>query len=545
MPRQLPKLGLPSSIKWSNPKPTQPSDKMQKVAIYCRLSEEDRNKQCDTDDSNSIQNQKSMLLQYALEQGWEIFNIYSDDDYTGSDRNRPEFKRLLEDAQARKFDIILCKTQSRFTRELELVEKYIHGLFPIWGIRFISIVDNADTANKGNKKSRQINGLVNEWYLEDMSENIRSVLANRRQNGFHIGSFALYGYKKDPNQKGHLIIDEEAASVVREVFTLFSQGYGKTAIARILNDRGVPNPTEYKRRQGLRYKQPERKNSTLWKYFAIADMLENEIYIGNMVQGKYGSISYKTKINKPRPKDQWYRVENTHEPIIDRDLWNRVQELLQQRARPFEVGSIGLFACKVHCAHCGYTMRSSKNHGRHYLTCSNRHVSKDACVGSFISVDKLEQIVLAELKSLSSALLDQDTLERNIQLCDSTVAQRVRLTENLETYTKKLEEFSHALRDLYLDKVRGIITEADFIALSEEFSRKKNHIELLVLNGRKKLSELEDRITAGDNRRALIQQYTNPEHLTREMVDILIDHITIGKRSKGEKCPPIEIYWNF
>ena len=166
-----------------------------KVAIYCRLSEEDRNKQFETDDSNSIQNQKSMLLQYAMEQGWELYNIYSDDDYTGSDRRRPEFNRLLKDAEQHRFDIILCKTQSRFTRELELVEKYIHGLFPIWGIRFISIVDNADTANKGNKKSRQINGLVNEWYLEDMSENIRSVLTNRRKNGFHIGAFALYGYK--------------------------------------------------------------------------------------------------------------------------------------------------------------------------------------------------------------------------------------------------------------------------------------------------------------------------------------------------------------
>ena len=142
---------------------------------------------------------------------------------------------------------------------------------------------------------------MNEWYLEDMSENIKSVLTDRRKNGHHIGAFALYGYKKDPDVKGHLIIDEEAAAVVREVFTLFSQGYGKTAIARMLNDRGIPNPTEYKRLHGLRYQQPKTRNSTLWKYFAISDMLTNEIYIGNMVQGKYGSVSYKTKQNKPRP----------------------------------------------------------------------------------------------------------------------------------------------------------------------------------------------------------------------------------------------------
>ena len=293
---------------------------MTKVAIYCRLSEEDRDKRCEKDDSESIQNQKAMLCEYALEHRWDIYNIYSDDDYTGADRKRPQFNTLLEDAKSKKFDIILCKTQSRFTRELELVEKYIHGLFPIWGIRFISIVDNADTANKGNKKSRQINGLVNEWYLEDMSDNIKSVLTNKRKNGVHIGAFALYGYMKDPNQKGHLVIDEEAAAIVREVFTLFSKGYGKTAIARMLNDREIPNPTEYKRLQGLRYKQPTRKNSTLWKYFAISDMLINEIYIGNMVQGKYGSVSYKTKQNKPRPKEEWYVVEGTHEPIIDKTL---------------------------------------------------------------------------------------------------------------------------------------------------------------------------------------------------------------------------------
>ena len=177
-----------------------------------------------------------------MEQGWEVYNIYNDDDYTGSDRKRPQFNRLSEDAQAHKFNIVLCKTQYRFTRELELVEKYIHGLFPIWGIHFVSVVDNADTANQGNKESRPINGLVNEWYLENMSENIRSVLFNRRQNGFHIGAFTFYGYKRVPEQKGHLVINEEAAAIVREVSTFFSQDYGKTAIARMLNDRAYPTP---------------------------------------------------------------------------------------------------------------------------------------------------------------------------------------------------------------------------------------------------------------------------------------------------------------
>jgi len=516
-----------------------------KVAIYCRLSEEDRNKQFETDDSNSIQNQKAMLMQHATEQGWELYDIYSDDDYTGSDRKRPAFNRLLKDAEKRRFDIVLCKTQSRFTRELELVEKYIHGLFPLWGIRFISIVDNADTANKGNKKSRQINGLVNEWYLEDMSDNIRSVLTNRRINGFHIGAFALYGYRKDPDRKGHLLIDEEAAAVVREVFTLFSQGYGKTAIARMLNDRGIPNPTEYKRLKGLRYQQPKNKNSTLWKYFAISDMLVNEIYIGNMVQGKYGSVSYKTKQNKPRPKSDWYVVEGTHEPIIDRELWNRVQSMVAQRARPFIVGTVGLFARKAKCSACGYTMCSSKSRGKYYLQCSNRHVAKDACIGSFISVERLEKMVIDELNRLAEEYLDKDELEQNIEFCNNLQQQKDRILSDIAVYEKKAAEYAKGIRDLYMDKVKGLITESDYREMTKDFLTGRERLERSIADGKKQLIELDDKIAAGDNGRELVEQYTNLSHLTREIVETLIDYVSIGKRIKGTRDVPVEIHWNF
>lgn len=516
-----------------------------KVAIYCRLSEEDKNKSSKTDDSNSIQNQKSMLLQYAITQGWEVYNIYSDDDYTGADRRRPEFNRLLRDAENRKFNIVLCKTQSRFTRELELVEKYIHGLFPIWGIRFVSIVDNADTDNKGNKKSRQINGLVNEWYLEDMSENIRSVLANRRMNGLHIGAFALYGYKKDPEHKGHLIIDEEAARVVREVFTMYVQGYGKTAIARSLNDRGIPNPTEYKRLHGLRQKQQDMKNSTLWKYFSIADMLSNEMYIGNMVQGKYGSVSYKTKQNKPRNKNEWYIVEGTHEPIIDKALWDRVQSMLKERAKPFMSGTIGLFARKVRCMNCGYVMCSTKNKDKYYLKCSNRHVSRDACKGSFIPVARLEEIVITELGKLAEAYLDKDELERNVEFCSNLKEQETGLLSNIQVYEKKIAEYTKGIRDLYMDKVKGLISETDYTDMAKEFTTERERLTEAVAESKHQLETIKEKIEAGDNRHALVEQYINVEHLTREMVEVLIDYIVVGKRAVGTAHPPIEIHWNF
>lgn len=525
-----------------------------KAAIYCRLSEEDKNKKSETDDSNSIRNQKAMLQQYSAEQGWEIYRIYSDDDYTGADRKRPEFNRLLEDARAHRFDIVLCKTQSRFTRELELVEKYIHGLFPLWGIRFVSVVDNADTDNRGNKKSRQINGLVNEWYLEDMSENIKSVLTNRRLNGFHIGSFALYGYQKDPLRKGHLIIDEESAAVVREVFTLFSQGYGKTAIARLLNDRGIPNPTEYKRLKGMRYSQPETKNSTLWKYPAISSMLANEIYIGNMVQGKYGSISYKTKQNKPRPKSEWYIVEGTHEPIIDRDLWNRVQDMAARRTKPFCTGEIGLFAGKAHCANCGYTMRSAKKGDKRYLQCPTRHVSKNSCAGAFVSVERLEEMILEELNRLIGEYLDKDLLKASIVhlMSDNhSGVQKEQLTTELSLCKQKQEEYTRGLLLLYTDKARNLLPEQDFSEMVREFISKKERLARRIDKAERQLAMMGTEETikrenpAADGLQDTPYPCTRLTHLNRETVETLIESIIVGRRIPGTRDIPIEIHWNF
>ena len=371
-----------------------------RVALYCRLSEEDRNKADPRADSASIRNQKAMLISYCAEKHWQVYDIYSDDDYTGSDRNRPEFQRLLADARAKRFDIVLCKTLSRFTREIELVERYIHGLFPRLGIRFVSIVDNADTAAPGNKKTRQLHSLVNEWYLEDLSENIRSVLTSRRREGYHIGSFALYGYRKDIENRGHLLVDEEAASVVREIFERYAGGAGMTAIARSLNHRGIPNPTVYKQRQGLNYHQPSGTGGGLWTYSAVSSLLRNEMYTGTLVQGKCGSVSYKTKENRPRPKEDWLRVVGTHEAIVSPELWAQVQAQLAQNTRARATGELGLFTGTVYCATCGHALRSSKSHGRRYLHCPTHRIAKDACPGCFLSVEALEEAVRQELTAL-------------------------------------------------------------------------------------------------------------------------------------------------
>lgn len=515
-----------------------------KAAVYCRLSDEDSDKRNPSVESESIQNQKTMLVQFVLQQGWELYKIYSDDDYTGADRNRPDFNNLLADAELKKFQIVVCKTQSRFTREMEYVEKYLHTLFPAWGIRFISLVDHADTAVKGNKKARQINGLINEWYLEDLSENIKSVLTSRRQNGYHIGAFPLYGYKKDPEQKGRLIVDEEAAAIVREVFTLFSKGYGKTNIARVLNERKIPNPTQYKHQNGLKYKPPKTKISTLWKYPAISDMLCNEMYIGNMVQGKYASVSYKTQQNRPRPKEDWIRVENTHEPIIDTELWNTVQNMLALKSKPFAAGSIGLFAHKVKCKFCGCGMRSTGTDGRHYLTCASRYVAKDACTGAFISVRALEEAVLAELKKLTDEYLDKDEVERSVFLHLDHLSERKALLCNMEVLQKRRSESKKALTSLYLDRANGTLTEEEFSIMLQTFRKDTARYDNRIFETQARLDDVENSIQSADAHQ-LLEAYFNAARLTREMVEKLIDCIYVGKKDSETKKIPAEIHWSF
>ena len=518
------------------------------VGIYNRLSEEDKDKLSKEEESRSIQNQKSMLITYAMNQGWDIYNIYSDDDYRGSDRTRPAFNQLLRDAEAGKFNIVLCKSQARFTRELEMVEKIIHGQFVEWGIRFVGYADNADTANKGNKKSRQINGLVNEWYLEDLSDNIKTVLTDHRKKGMHIGAFALYGYQKDPEQKGHLIVDPEAAAVVKMVFELYADGTGRTSIARYLNNQGIPNPTEYKRRKGLSYKGSGKKYGSLWKYYAITDMLYNEMYIGNMVQGRYENRSYKSKHSRPVPKERWIRVEGTHEAIIDPELWNRVQERLKERAKPMCTGQIGIFAGKTKCMYCGYTLSSHKSREYYYLKCTSKFYNRSYCTGAFISQRLLEQVILQELNAIIDQFFDSETAKSRIKLNSDLELMKKKLLNERKLCNNKISEMQAAIRNAYVDKAKGVLTEKEYLDFRNSFQAELSDCE-------NRMNELDQRLSCYDQTQQvnhsiadILQEYRNVQHLDRSIMDKLIDYIEIGRlehKEHRDDIPPIVIHWKF
>ena len=518
-----------------------------KAAIYCRLSEEDSDKKNKDDDSVSIQNQKDMLTEYALKQGWCIYNIYSDDDYSGSDRNRPEWNRMIADAKEHKFDIILCKTQSRFTRELEIVEKYIHNLFPLWGIRFVSIVDNIDTNVVGNKKARQINGLINEWYLEDMSDSIKAALHTRMKGGYHIGSFAPYGYRKDPEQKGHLIIDEEEAEVVRTIYSLYTSGIGRTQIARILNERGIPSPSERKKQQRAFTSAHKggKSQSSLWKYASVSRILTDEVYIGNLVQGTTYNPTYKSKHTVPAPESQWIRAEHTHEAIIDRDTWELTRRIWSERSKPCYVeGSkeINVFAGKPVCIHCGYHMCMGYNRGKRYYRCSTRKFDKNACEGATIFESTLKEKVLEEFKKHLRLYLDETAVENGVTVSHDSRNKLDFLKKSIAEIDRKLAECDTCIKNLYLDKLKGTITQEVFLNLSNQFSADKENLARQRNKMEDEITYYEQVISNTRSKHEIVSQYLNFDELTKPMVDVLIDKIEIGG-SRDNRI--INIYWNF
>lgn len=269
------------------------------------------------------------------------------------------------------------------------------------------------------------------------------------------------------------------------------------------------------------------------------------MYIGSMVQGRAESISYKTKIVKPRPKELWYVVEGTHEPIIDMELWNKVQALLAEKAKPFSTGEVGPFAKKLKCAYCGYVLQTGKKQERRYYACPTHYFNKEKCQGVFISYERLEQSILHELKRMSAMYLDKDAVAEGLNLDSDLVVRQDKLIQDLETYKKKSGEYSKGMKDLYMDKVRGLIGEDDFIALSNDFKSERDRLNALIVDTNRQLDEIRERIAHGANRKEIVERYTQVEHLTREMIDELIDYIVVERRIPGTRTVPLEIHWKF
>ena len=520
-----------------------------KAAIYCRLSKEDETK---TGESESIQNQKSMLIQYAMEQGFELYQIYSDEDYSGIDRNRPAFNAMIRAASEHKFDVVLAKTQSRFTRDMELVEKYLHGKFVEWGIRFIAVVDHVDTNDTANKKSRQINGLINEWYLEDLSANVRSVLDHKRKEGQYIASFALYGYRKDPAAKGRLRIDPEAAEVVRRIFALALSGVGAHKIARILNEEGVPSPTTYKQQNGERYHLARKTPcESLWSSGTIYQMLHNQTYVGDLVQGRHKKVSYKSKRTVWLPKSQWIVVENTHEAIIDRDTYDTVQQMMQRRTRSGAGGMIHPLARKMVCSCCGCIMeqtgRPPKADGTRvrYVRCRmHQHAPKQCGNKTCTNLTDLQNVVLQRIRAYVSDWFDPEKVKLPEQ--DDPVRQRNQaMREELRKLRSDVERRRKAMQELYLDKVSGLIDSAQFFEMNKSFLDEVSSAEARIEKLESELEQQKEESATIQTQMQRVRELAQVSHLTRELAVLLVDRVVVGPKDARTGEQKITIEWSF
>lgn len=454
---------------------------------------------------------------------------------------------MLAAARQKKFQIILCKSQSRFTRDMELVEKYIHGLFPIWGIRFVAVADNADTEVKGNKKARQINGLVNEWYLEDLSENVRMVFDLKRREGQYIGGFPIYGYRKDPANKNRIVIDPEAAEIVRQIFQWSLEGYGKQHIAVMLNDEGVPNPARYKEKRGWTCSNPSKNDYGLWNKTTIWRILHNEMYTGVMVQGRRKKVSYKSKVLIDVPKDQWYRVEGTHEAIIGRETFDAVQQNLALRSKTDGSGEVHLLSGLVKCMDCGSTMSRTTNcqKGRprtSYLRCKLYADSGKTklCTRHSIRLDKLTDLVSERIRYYVQTCYKLESLD--VQPNRDT--RREALEQEQKALKVQLDKRSQALKTLYLDKVSGILTDGQFMDLNQSFLEEKGRLE-------QRLAKIDSELADQENPRQQsdlmerAKELLKLETVPRELVVALVEKIEIGEKNPDTGEQQVHITWKF
>ena len=531
---------------------------MDVVGIYCRLSDEDRNKINKGDDSESIANQKLMLTEFAINKGWHIYKVYDDDDYSGADSSRPKWNELIKDAEKGRFNIVLCKTQSRFVRDIEALERIVHDKFVEWGIRFVTAIGNIDTNIEGNKKSRQINGLVDEWYLEDLSENLKNTFRAKMKTGQFIGSFAVYGYKKDPENKHKLIIDEPSAEVVRLIYKLYLQGNGVTKIAKILYEKGIDKPIVYKIKNGSNLYPSNVSDYNLWGHTTISRILKNPVYIGILEQGKETTVSYKNRKRIMKDKEDWIIKEDAHEPIISKEDFYTVQEFFKSKRRAGKIsdGKAHIFATKARCGKCGGAMikctmkRKCYDDIRYnYLKCKNYKNSGGAvCIQpNRINYLDLKKTVENELDMILKSYLNNDKVVNlaslQINIFDYN-AELKKLNQELNTIDLQFNNQKLSLTNLYTDKIKGIVSEMQYGIISEEIEneiKKNERRKKSIREDLEKLDILKDKQINIEN---LIKNFNINDGITHEIVLETIDYIEVGiLQEDGNR--EIKIHWKF
>ena len=499
---------------------------------YIRLSKEDLNK--GNDDSNSVIHQKELLDEYYQKHIDEFSSIteYTDDGYTGTDTNREGFQKLIADVMSKKINCVIVKDLSRLSRNYSDAGSLIENLFVQMNVRFISLNENIDSYHNPDSVSNlivPITNVMNDNFCYQTSKKIRQVFDYKRRNGEFIGGFAAYGYMKDPKDKHALIADEEAAEVVRNIYTWFLDGMSKNAIVHNLNSHGILCPSEYKKSKGLNYQNPHAENKPLWSAKTVSDILKNRLYVGDMVQGRQRVKSYKIHTQEQVPEDEWFIVENTHEPIIDREIFEKVGQLLKRDTRTApQKKKLYLFSGFLRCADCGKAMVRSEVKGTVYYYCRTyKAQSKTACTKHSIKHNRLETAVLYAIQQQVYLAVHYSEAISHISTAPLKKSQSIRIDELIAAKEKEFAKIMRYKQSIYQDWKDGEITHSDYRHMSEDYERQAKAIKAVIDNLAAERAELENGVDTENPFLVAFKKFENIDKLTREVLIELIDCIKV------------------
>ena len=527
------------------------------TALYMRLSRDDES----YGDSVSIETQRTILRRFAEENNLHVVGEYIDDGWSGTNFDRPNFQRMMQDVDAGKVNCIASKDLSRFGREHIMMDYYLEFVFPEKGIRYIAVSDNED-AEKGLSDFVPFKNLFNEWFAKDTSRKVKNSLHAKFLAGERTFAYAPLGYKRDPDVKNRLVIDEETRWIVEKIFDLAFHGAGAAKITGILLDEQVPTPgwlnyTRYGTFANIYADAPEKKRYA-WTVAQVKSIVKNETYIGNSVHGIQTNISYKNKKKIRKPPEEWLRIENTHEAIISKEVFEQVQEQIASRRRKMKTATTQIFSGLVKCADCGWSMSYGTNNSNskpfHYFVCTNyrqhgpRHCD---CTSHYIRYDTLYAYVLSRLQYWSAQSdMGEEHLKRQLLHANDREQQRmVKMRDaELKRAQKRQKELDRLFSKLYEDWAAERITEYNFKVLSEKYQTEQSDMLEKIEHLQAELATEQQTVVNIDQWIGLIQQYAHPEELTAEMLNALIEKIVVHEKTvgeDGEKEQTVDIYYRF
>ena len=522
------------------------------TALYPRLSHEDELQ----GESNSISNQKRILETYAKQNGFSNLRWYTDDGYSGANFQRPGFQAMLADIEAGKVGTVIVKDMSRLGRNYLQVGMYTEMIFPQKGVRFIAINDGVDSA-QGDNDFAPLRNIFNEWLVRDTSKKIKAVKRSKGMSGKPITSKPVYGYLMDEDE--NFIIDEEATPVVKQIYNLCLAGNGPTKIARMLTEQQIPTPgtLEYRRTGSTRRYHPGYECK--WATNTVAHILGNREYTGCLVNFKTDKVSYKLKHSVENPPEKQVIFENHHEPVIDRETWERVQELRRQRKRPNRYDEVGLFSGILFCADCGSVMyqqryQTDKRRQDCYICGSYKKRTRD-CTAHFIRTDLLTAGVTENLRKITSYAAKHEARFMKLlveQNEDGGRRRNAAKKKELETAQKRISELSAIFKRLYEDSVTGRISDERFSELSADYEAEQKELKERAAGLQEELSKAQEATENAEKFMKVVRKHTSFEELTptllREFVEKIVIHESValdGKRRGKLRRQEIEIYYSF